>query len=1135
MKRFVFFFACFCLLVTLFSREIIGTALKIGLRAKANCELSYSSIEFEDGALVIYDLAVFDPTFHAFIDKASVTFDLLAFPSKLKGHLDLTSPHLSLARKKDWKFEESWFDFTVNVGHGTLDWGGLVHFSLDKKEDITFVSLDWDDSSALITVSEEEIQADLSHFSLPLIKSWIELPEVTKGALTGRLKVSKSGEPISLNLKIEDMTLHVPRAAVSSINGTVSYHATLGAKWEIQGEAHAGGKDFSLKYHGRGFFKSHWLESKIDFENSWVSLTGEDSWQIECEGIQSHELQLFQAVASLYSSDFLDFYIQDGLINGQATIALPNWETHFTGEALKVQKNGRVFKIDKVNGNLNQDGGFLKVVSDEGNLELSGTWEKFDGNALILDSEVRFNGSWDGEKFPIVINQAAWKDFSLQGSGWINTELDLFFSLGGKWDFLENEIPFECPILSKTGDEWAVDFRFCRNSWDLLRVMAMTDGTTISYSDKSHFLGNPLSFAPTEFEDLDITFELPFDSILAMGPFIKEWGFDLDRWGQLGTADVHFQLKEGNAYLFAQGEEPNFDLHVLKTKDEWRVDLNSDLKLQATLQDGGLAQGTFHWKEAASAEFNGKVLPSLHCEFSLPKAHFDLSLMQDERLKGMLAGSGHFIYDGEIESDFDFTSSQLVMNDHPMENEGTVHLNYSSVKGAQFRGVSLHGPFNCIIDVLQYEKRRGFWVLKDSQIHIPASFLSDRVLEFIDKDRDLNFTADLEFAADFSTIGCRMREGLIPFKGEYHCVENLDLAWENSKCDAQFHYGAHDYKVNLQINDKIIGRLIVGQEQNPLTIDWDYSDHLAIQSLEGAFGGVEASFHAEKENCLVGSAHVDFSALSKIIPKNIAEAFEGIKMGKGYELKGRLELNDNIPAFSGILSGKAIELFGFQFRTLMAQINLSPQRIRIYDLKISDSAGSLKVDDIVILGEGEDPFTIEIPNLTVTDLRPSFLLRPGETTPGPIQPLVVRELKIHDFKGFLDEGKTWTANGNLHFINSYKRGETVFDYPANLLSRIAGLDLELLIPVTGDLTFDLKDGYFNLLDLKNAFSEGDRSEFFLEMDPQPTMSLDGNLKIFIKMKQFVLLKFTESFLISIDGALDEPDFHLKKKKFLGIF
>ena len=256
-------------------------------------------------------------------------------------------------------------------------------------------------------------------------------------------------------------------------------------------------------------------------------------------------------------------------------------------------------------------------------------------------------------------------------------------------------------------------------------------------------------------------------------------------------------------------------------------------------------------------------------------------------------------------------------------------------------------------------------------------------------------------------------------------------------------------------------------------------------------------------------------------------------MGKGYELKGRLKIEKNAPYFQGILCGKQIELFGYQFRTLLGQVDLGPKKMRIYDVKISDTAGIMKIDEIVLAGKDHLPWTIDIPTLTILELRPSLLQHPGEPV-GPISPLVVRELKLTDFKGLLEDGKTYTAKGKLHFINSYKREETVFDLPVNVLSRIVGLDLELLIPVTGDLDFELKDGFFNLTSLTNAYSEGERSEFFLKMEPQPTMDLDGNLNIFIKMKQHVLLKFTESFLISIEGQLNDPQFHLKKRRFFGL-
>jgi hypothetical protein len=268
------------------------------------------------------------------------------------------------------------------------------------------------------------------------------------------------------------------------------------------------------------------------------------------------------------------------------------------------------------------------------------------------------------------------------------------------------------------------------------------------------------------------------------------------------------------------------------------------------------------------------------------------------------------------------------------------------------------------------------------------------------------------------------------------------------------------------------------------------------------------------------------------MPFEIGQAFRDLKMGKGFELKGHLSLSDQI-RFQGLLSGKGVELFGFQFRTLLGRVDLSPDRIKIYDVKISDSAGSLKIDELLM--QNEHPWTISIPHLTIHEMRPSLLLKPGETEAGPISPLVVRELEINGLKGLLDDTKTYKAKGQLHFINSYKREHTVLDLPADVLSRIVGLDLDLLVPVCGTLNYELKEGLFHLLELKDSYSEGERSQFFLSDEIKATVSLKGDLKILITTKQFVLFKLMDAFQVSIEGSLEDPKFHLqKKRRFLGI-
>ena len=151
--------------------------------------------------------------------------------------------------------------------------------------------------------------------------------------------------------------------------------------------------------------------------------------------------------------------------------------------------------------------------------------------------------------------------------------------------------------------------------------------------------------------------------------------------------------------------------------------------------------------------------------------------------------------------------------------------------------------------------------------------------------------------------------------------------------------------------------------------------------------------------------------------------------------------------------------------------------------------------------------------------------------PAEIEPLVVRNLDINNLSGNLHDSDSFTGKGNLNFINSFKREHTVFDIPADFLGRIFGLDLELLIPVIGEIDFEIEEGKAVLTDLKESFSQNRRSKFFLfEKNEAPYMDFDGNLNVNIKMKQFVLFKITEHFIIKINGSLMNPTFSLKRKK-----
>ncbi len=1123
----IFFFVAVCVV---FHKQVLGAAIRLALKIQYDCELAYVSVHWEEKELVFSDLVLFDPAFHAHIEKVSLQFDWSSLPHQLKGHVIIDSPHVSVIKKRDLpKKGTSWFDFTVSVTNGTVQWDGLAHFSYHQNR----LALDWGVSGVNVTFADGSIEAELKQFKASLLNPFLPFGAFQNGYLTGRVALDPDQTLVAANLKMDQIAIGVPLGSIDNVDGTISYNASLGAKWELQGLGSAQEKQIPFNCQGRGFFKSHWMESEIHFGEAFCKVQGEQSWALEWSGLQSEHLTLIQAGAALFWPELKSWGVEKGTLNGKATLAFPSWSADFEGENLEFRKNEIALSCKRAKGALSEEGGTLALTDEKFDFQAAGTWDDWNANARLLSATFDLQGGLDGDLLSLQIEKGCFENFQFMGQGWVDSHFDFRFNLDGQWSQAQGTIPFHCPNLNKNGNEWGFDFRFERKMWDLVRLHGTSNGSDIFFHENSHFLGTPLHFNHCKLDSFDLSLQLPWKSMLAAGPFLKEWGFDIAQLPVIEVMDIHLQYEKGASKITALSSAPPLEFCAKQMNDVWAIDLLTDLKMSCLLQNDGSIKGNGSWKEGIWGEFDGKIKPFSRCELFLPKVHFDLSQVDFYKMEGQLDGQGHLVYDGHIEADFDFDATSLKINSQEIENKGQIHLYHSSIKGTLIRGLNLHGPFDCIVDLLEYDANRSHWVFQDAHVHLPGSFLTHRFLQFLDKNYDLDFRANLDFASDFSTFVCTMQEGLIPFDGASRQIENLNLFYSNGECRAQFQHLNQQIGLQLDIDEKIEGRLIVGQEETPLTIDWEYQDALVVHSIEGSFGGLEASFHAESPNALIGSARLNLTAISDWIPEAVAKAFQEIEMGKGYELKGRLKIEKNLPYFQGILCGKQIELFGFQFRTLLAQADLGPDRVHIYDIKISDTAGMLKIDQILLETKDDLPWTIEIPTFTILEMRPSLLQRPGASV-GPISPLVIRELKMIDFKGLAVDGNTYTATGKAHFINSYKREETVFDLPANVLSRIVGLDLELLIPVCGDLTFDLKDGFFNLLELTNAFSEGKRSEFFLETSPEPTMDLDGNLKIFIKMKQFVLLKLTESFLISIEGQLDDPQFHLRKKRFFGL-
>jgi hypothetical protein len=544
----------------------------------------------------------------------------------------------------------------------------------------------------------------------------------------------------------------------------------------------------------------------------------------------------------------------------------------------------------------------------------------------------------------------------------------------------------------------------------------------------------------------------------------------------------------------------------------------------------GHIEGDLTWKGSAKGHIS---------EFQVELA--PLLTLSDRKgdLQGRVEGSFDWRWDGQWEAQGSFFCPLLVQGAYQIRPHTAIDWRFRGDEGWVTGPLEteIEGPHTLSVraEALRYQEA---WALDRAEMMMtlyppdlpfegPIHLVGDLVF-----DREGQWTSQIQHAlCHYKGTSYQLRSGI--FQGQGKTLQaKSDLLVQDLWVSviANVHLEERPYG-KLSILDPRIEELEETFDSVPLTLRWSLSSErdLLLHTIEGHFGGCEAIFHEEAPGCLIGSMRIHCETLYPFVPVTIQELFSELRMGQGYELKGHLFWSPDHMGFEGLLSGEEFAFFGFQLQSMTSHISIGPRHVHLTDLKMSDFAGRLVIDEIAVMEEVlNEPWVLRIPHLTIQELRPSQLRRVGQMKTGPLTPLVVRELSLVDVRGMARFPETYRAEGALTFINSYKREATIFDAPSDVLSRIAGLDLDILIPVKGRVVFALEEGSFHLKDLIQSFSEGDRSTFFLEGNPK--VGLDGTIDVLIRMKQFVLFKFTESFFISIEGKLDHPKFKLKRKK-----
>lgn len=742
------------------------------------------------------------------------------------------------------------------------------------------------------------------------------------------------------------------------------------------------------------------------------------------------------------------------------------------------------------------------------------------------------------------------KDLSLWTLSWLDGE-------NLKWENGDSSI-FCGHLRAHLQSEGSGSFSFSEGTFSIEDPIPLT-GRECSCEctlNQGHFLFSTCSGKVENFPiqfDLHGTFNSWVATGSATGPFPCFWEVAGEagnplfaqahmQFGPRGVLFFHWDQKKG--VLQGNGENLfGYSLFLHGNRDSSREEsdlagqFNFDLRIENPTYDAARLTGSFDHKalllDPTRSHLLGEPL-SLSASFDSGTLDFSSSLAQGclsskkelslqvgkHELKGqLLCLEGDLALDlshlflafdtaniegaGRIQLAPHRLAAELDLEVHgPLFSTHTpVHVLYSSDRGLSASNASLAFPyFDCEIE--RIEKQGDTWRFNDASAKIGGVLLK----------------GDLEMTRDLIT-------------GALSPLEDLQIRISNETCKARCLFYDIEVELDACFTSKWEGILRLSEGENPLVINWESTlrDPFLIRSIEGSCFGLTSSFYEEKPGVLIGSAKIDFEKVKEFVPQDFTDLILALKMGRGYEIKGHLFPRGEPRFFKGILTGKDLQLFGYQLKSIFSHLEIKKDQIHLIETKVSDSAGKLEIPEINAYSSKGDPWRLSIPSLLITELRPSLLARPGQPR-APLTPLLVRDLTLRNFQGDLSDSNTYTAEGDLHFINTFKRDRSLFDIPSALLSRLFAFDLEILIPVQGTLTYQLRNGNFELLELKDSFSEGSRSEFFLAPGTVPLMDLDGNLNILVKMKQYVLFTFTENFLISIGGTLEDPKFHLEKKR-----
>lgn len=581
-------------------------------------------------------------------------------------------------------------------------------------------------------------------------------------------------------------------------------------------------------------------------------------------------------------------------------------------------------------------------------------------------------------------------------------------------------------------------------------------------------------------------------------------------------------------------------------------------------------------QEWVREEFLGKSLP-------VEKGGIHGKLKASGELTVHFSGKGDHIFD--YDGDFKVSYRDLHLLGARFANRENIHLQWTSSDGMTVDGLSalvthLDGQASHIeleSQKIQYRPEENHWWVDRLDFCIPpqemkwlvqrirkGSFLGNgeewtpSLLE-LRPNEDIAGSLKGEVSPHHFAFQTSFEPGTYAFSGEIYDLKGLvfELSPYQLAVKAQLSLKGVNPWVTLRTTPENphSGEIVIeadsrresrAQSFSPLTIHWtkDEEERLQVSEIEGTFQGIQAKLLASPETqssehfAFEGELNVDGTKAFPFFPEGLQELARLWRVGRGYKLNGTFIIPREqwVDAqFKGILTGENFELLGISLNSLYAEIHQGPREILIQDVKVVDEAGKVRMG-LVSLKKEEEKWSLEIPLVLAETVIPSKWQEKGEGSKSfwPDSFMIPR-WELRELKGDPAEIKTLQGYGKLQFVNPNRISlrNTILHVPAEIIGRI-GLDPDLLTPVVGSIFYEIGKEKIFLTELRDVYSEGRLSKFYLPEMSASYMDFDGNLNLKLGMRQYNLLfKIAEFFTLSVQGNVTDPRYSLDRKNLAG--